>query len=158
MAEQDDADGSSGLGSILSPSRLAQIATTAKLAGKRAAVPVLQRTLRQEVVRLLQTEDPDALREYIDVRYPLVENELPDGYRNALQSLGPQFEDDIVQLVNPQTIMGWLSEPEEWMDATENPEEVEQVRRAGEIIRTHPGGEEWLNQQVLALYVVCGIT
>jgi hypothetical protein len=144
-------------GGTFGAGKLAKIVTTAKVAGKKAALPILKGAIRDEMVRLLNEEDPETLRQYIDVGYPMVRNDLPDGYKSALSSAGPQFEDDIIALVNPETIMGWLAAPEEWMGDDAGPEDIAQVRRVGEILQTHPGGEEWLSQQVLALYEVCNI-
>jgi len=155
MGGDDASDSTSGGG--FGAGKLAKIVTTAKVAGKKAALPILQGAVRDEMVRLLNEEDPETLRQYIDVGYPMVRNDLPDGYKSALSSAGPQFEDDIINLVNPETIMQWLATPEEWMNDDAGPEKIEQVRHVHEILRTHPGGEEWLNQQVLALYEVCNI-
>lgn len=155
MAADDEGD--SALGGLLSPSKLGSLAMKAKVAGKQAVVPMLQEAIREEVVRLLNQHDPEKLRQYIDVGYPLVEKDLPDGYKNALGNLGPSFENQIMQMVNPETVMGWLDNPEEWMDEDTDPETIADVREVGRIIRTHPGGEEWLARQILAFYEVCNI-
>lgn len=151
------ADDQSDEGSALSASKLAELATKAKLAGKQAAIPVLQDVIRDEVVRLLREHDPARLRGFMDVEYRLVHEELPEGYRNALGSVGPQFEEQLLQVVTPEQIMAWLEHPEEWMGDDVDAETKGEVRRVARIIRDHPGGERWMEEQVLDFYAICNI-
>lgn len=154
MATDDD---SGGLGGLLSPSKLASMAAQAKLMGKQSVVPMIQRSVRDELVRLLNEHDPDELRKYIDVGYPMLREELPQGYKNAFSTLGPQFEDQIYQTVNPETVKSWLNNPDEWMGDDADAETVEEVREIGRILDEYPGGEQWLEQQLVDFYDLCDI-
>lgn len=152
----DTSDDDGGFGPV-SSEKLTELVTKATIAGKQAALPVLQDILRQEVVRLLSQNDPEVLKQYIDVGYPIVENELPDGYRNALATAGPKFEDQILQVVTPDTVLHWLSNPDEWMTDDIPDETRDDVREVADILKNYPGGYRWLENQVLAVYEICGI-
>lgn len=138
------------------PSRITEIAEKAALLGKTAAVPVIQSVLREQVVYLFQQYDPEKLRELIDVNYPLIRHELPDGYKNAIENVAPQFEDEIKSMTHPGQVLYWLEEPAEWMGSDADPETVRQVRECYEIIESTPGGERWVEQQVAELWAIAG--
>lgn len=159
MASQDQADGdeSRGLGGLFSGFSVASLAAKAKLAGKQAVVPMIQQAVREELVDILNDHEPEELRGYIDVGYPLLENELPDGYKDALGNVGPNFEDEIIQMVNDETVLSWLHNPEQWMDDDVDEERLEDIRRVGHILENYSGGREWLNQQIIALYRICNL-
>lgn len=125
--------------------------------GKAAVLPAVKNILRNQIVTILQDEDPDQLRKYIYVDYPLVRNKLPPKYVDVLQNLGPQYEDEIKAMVHPEQILLWLDNPEEWMDVEQNPQAAAKVKKCAEIIRETDGGEEWLAQQTIHLYQIAGI-
>lgn len=152
--EQQESDEDSG---FISPTRIASIAARAKLMGKQAAVPLIQRVLREQLVLLLRQHDPDELRQFIDVQYPLVDEEMPDGYKTALGKVGPEYEDQIKAMVHPDQIKAWFNSPEQWMDPEEKEDVYYEVLEVGEILDNHPGADEWLSRQVLDVYQMCGI-
>jgi len=133
-----------------------RIATLAQTAGAAVAVPALKSYVQRQVIDLVNSEDPDQLRECIEEDYPLVKEGLGEGTRNALGSVGPQFEDQIKSTVNPEGILTWLENPEEYIDAGDD--EYEQIRRCAEIIHETEGGRTWLTSQVIQLWKVAGIT
>lgn len=139
------------------PSKLKQLASTASALGKSAVMPALQSLLRREMVSILSEHDAEELERYIDVQYPLVENEIPEGYESALREVGPQFSETVAAMVTPEQVMAWLEEPEEWMDTDANAQEAAEARRCAEIIRTHPQGEPWLEAQVFYIYEITGV-
>lgn len=155
MSESDTDE--EGLFASISPSKVMSVVAQAKIAGKKSAIPVIQRMLRDEIVRLLREHDTDELEKFIDVSYPMVRKELPDGYRNALRAAGPVFGEEIQQSLNPQTVFLWLEEPEEWIDPEEHPDVIQEIREINQTIRSHPDGEEYVAQQILAVYVICGL-
>lgn len=142
-------------GNAGNPNPLASVLTTAKMLGSSAAGSMVKAQLREKVVSILSEHDPDELRRYILVQYPLVANDTPEQVRNVLSNTGPQFEEDIREHVTPEKIMYWLEHPEEWMD--EDDDKHEEVRRCAEVIYSTRGGEQWLTQQVEDLYVIAGI-
>lgn len=152
--DESDADGGGG---FISPGKIAKVATMAKVAGKQAAMPVVQRMLREQIVKMMRKNDPERLRELIDVQYPLVEEELPEGYRAALGNAGPTFENEIKQLLTPGRVKAWFTEPESWMDSDEDEEAYYDVVEIGHILEDHPDADEWLARQILAVYRICGI-
>lgn len=155
--DSDDSEGGDSDGGVISPTRIAQVAATAKVAGKQAAMPVIKRVLREQIVSMLRSNEPEKLRELIDVQYPMVEEELPEGYKTALSNAGPTFEDEIKHMLSPARVKGWFVKPESWMDPEENPDAFYDVEEIGHILETHPDADEWLARQILAVYRICGI-
>jgi hypothetical protein len=144
-----------GIGGV--EKRLGQLADMAGMLGKAAVLPTVQDLLREQLVSILQENDPEVLRNYIYVDYPLVREELPEKYQEVLSDLGPKFEDEIKAMVHPDNILSWLESPEAWMDVEENPELAEQVRECHRIIEETEGGREWLSMQTYHLYLIAGI-
>ena len=132
-----------------------QILTVAETAGAQVAVPMLQSMVQKKVIRLLNEHDPEELQERIEVQYPLVQEDLDDNIKQALGRVGPQFEDQIKSTVNPEGVMYWMRNPEEYIDADD--EEIEQIRECAEIIDETPGGDRWLMMQVITLWEIAGI-
>jgi hypothetical protein len=148
--------GSADAGDDGEQSRLQRIVQMAKVAGASIVVPMVQSYIRDEVVSLVRNHEPEELREYILVQYPLVEEEVPEGVKNGLRQLGPQFSQQIQSYVTPENVLTWLDNPEEHIDADD--EEYDRIKRCGEIIRGTPRGEQWLQAQVLAVWALCGLT
>lgn len=146
----------SGDGGVAGPS-INKVLSALKMGGKMVAGPMLQSMIREQVVVLLRKHDPEVLKRYITVNYPLVHEEMPQNYKNALANVGPQFEDEIQQMVRPQQIMAWLQNPDEWFDVDEHPEKAEDVKRCHEVITETPGGQQWLEEQCIAVYQIAGI-
>jgi len=148
--------GSADAGDDGEQSRLQRIIQMAKVAGASIVVPMVQSYIRDEVVSLVRNHDPEELREYILVQYPLVEEEVPENVETGLRQLGPQFSAEIQNYVTPENVLSWLDTPEEYIDADE--EEYDRIKRCGEIIRETPRGTQWLEAQVLAVWALCGLT
>lgn len=136
---------------------LEQLASTAKMFGKAAVAPAIQNMLRKQVVKLLQSHDPEKLEEFILTQYPLVQEELPQQYKNVLANVGPQFDDTIQNIVRPENVMYWLKEPKEWMEDGTDIEHLRQVRECHDIIQETPGGELWLQNQCLDVWKMAGV-
>jgi hypothetical protein len=135
--------------------RIGQIASLAKFAGKSVVLPMLKGLIRDEVVKLLNENDPEELRNYITVQYPLVEQDLPPRVKQAMRKVGPRFADDIEEEVTTENILSWLEDPDEHVDMPDA--EAEQVQACADIIRETPGGEEWLENQVRSVWQLCGV-
>lgn len=137
--------------------RIQKIARVAKVAGKSVAGPMVENFVRSRVVDLLSQHDPETLRQYIHVNYPLVEEELPEGVKEALQNAGPQFEEEIKHFVRPEKVMEWMENPQEWLDPEEHPQAVADVRECHDIIKNTPGGEEWIEELCLQFWDEAGL-
>lgn len=144
-------------------SRIGQIADALKLVGKGSAISMAQSFLLPKVMAVFAEHDHEELRMYIRSNYPLVERETPDGVKRALNNLGndPRFRDQyeslVLQTVTPANVMEWLRTPEEWLDREDAEQQRAELRRCAEVIETTPGGQEWLEAQVLQLYAYAGI-
>lgn len=152
MWGQDGSDGGSDWGG-----RVDQIGRMLKFGGKAVAGPMVKEFIRTRVVRILSQRDPSTLQNYILTDYALVENDTPPKVRNVLGNIGPQFSEEIQELVTPERVLGWLEEPEEWMDVAEHPERAADIRECYQIIKNTPGGEEWLEEQCIAVYEIAGV-
>lgn len=140
-----------------SASRLQRLASMAGTVGKAAVVPAVQDIVRDQVVDILQEQDPEKLQELIYVEYPLVRRQMPERYVNVLGQVGPQFEDEIRAMVHPSQVLKWLKHPDEWMDVEENPTTAAKIRKCHEVITETEGGEEWLAMQTYHLYQMAGV-
>lgn len=132
-----------------------QILTVAETAGASVAVPMLQSMVRKKVIRLLNDNGPEDLRELIEVQYPLVQEGLDENIKQALGRVGPKFEDQIKSTVNPEAVMYWMNNPDEYIEADEA--EIEQIETCAEIIEETPGGDRWLMMQVITLWEIADI-
>jgi len=145
-------DDEGGLSDVVS-----RVATTAKVAGKSMAVPAVKKFVREKAVAALNNHDPDELEGYILVDYPLIREELDPQTKEALGNACPQFAGAIQSEVTPENVMMWLRNPEEWMDDDTPEETLEEVRRVAEVIESTPGGQKWLEAQVLSLWDIGSI-
>jgi len=145
-------DESVGLSDVVS-----RVATTAKVAGKSMAVPAVKRFVREKAVAALNEHDPDDLEAYIFVDYPLIREELSPETKEALGNACPQFAGPIQSEVTPENVMLWLENPEEWMDEDTPEETMDEVREVAEVIKDTPGGQKWLEAQVLSLWDIGNI-
>lgn len=152
MWGQDGSDGGSELSD-----RVDQIGRMLKFGGKAVAAPMVKEFVRSRVVRILSDRDPSTLQNYILTDYDLVENDTPPKVRNVLGNIGPQFSEEIQELVTPDRVLGWLKEPEEWMDVGDHPQKAADIRECYQIIKNTPGGEEWLEEQCIAVYEIAGV-
>lgn len=134
-----------------------RVAGTAKIAGKSMAVPAVKQYVREKAVEALRDNDPEDLERYITVNYPLIRNSLSDEVKQALGNACPQFEGVIKSTVTPDKVMYWLENPEEWMDEDADEETLEEIRQAAQIIHETPGGERWLQNQVIDLWDIGNI-
>lgn len=132
-----------------------QILTVAETAGASVAVPMLQSMVQKKVIRLLNDNGPEDLRELIEVQYPLVQEDLDENIKQALGRVGPKFEGQIKRTVNPEAVMHWMNNPDEYIEADEA--EIEQIEACAEIIEETPGGDRWLMMQVITLWEIAEI-
>jgi len=137
--------------------RISQITRMLKFGGKAVAGPMVRKFIRNRVVAILSEKEPQILQNYILTDYPLVENNTPQKVRNALGNIGPQFEEEIQQLVTPENVLDWLEYPEEWLDVSQNPQQAQDLRECHQIIKNTPGGVEWLEDQCLAVWQIAGV-
>jgi len=138
-------------------SRLEKLAGMAKGFGGLAATSAVQGIIREQVVALLNDHDPEELRQYIIVNYPLVREELPAEYKRVISNVGPSLAGQIEAAVTPEAIMTWLRDPEEWMDDDAPEEHLDQIRECARIIEETPEGERWLQAQVVEIYGLAGV-
>lgn len=124
---------------------------------KQMGVSMAASMLYPHVLRIFTKYDADQVEKFIRVDYRLVRNHLPQGSKNALRKLDPQWGETIMQLVTPENILHRLENPDEWVDEDAGPEEKREMQRAADIIRTTPGGMQWLEREVLDLYRIAGI-
>lgn len=137
--------------------RIDQISRMLKFGGKAVAGPMVKEFVRNRVVRIFAETDPSTLQNYILTDYDLVKNDTPPKVRNVLGNIGPQFSEEIQQLVTPERVLGWLENPEEWMDVQQYPDRAADIRECYQIIKNTPGGEEWLEEQCIAVYEIAGV-
>jgi hypothetical protein len=135
--------------------KINRVVQLAKTAGVGVATPILQGFIRNKVIELVNEHDPEDLRDRVEVQYPLVDEGLDDNMKQTLGSVGPQFEDQIKNTVNPEGILYWLNNPEEYIDADQD--EYEQIKRCAEVIEDAPQGRRWLREQVICLWDIAGI-
>lgn len=134
---------------------LQSILASARVLGTTAAGSMVKAEIRTKFIDLLADHDPDELRRYILVQYPLVANDTPQEARTVIANAGPQFEDEFREYVTAEQILEWLESPEDWMP--NEAEKHEEARRCAEVIRSTKGGEQWLAQQCHAIYHIAGI-
>lgn len=137
--------------------KLQSLLEQSKLVSKQMGVSMAASMLYPHVLSIFTTYDADQVAKFIRVDYRLVENHAPQGLKNALRKLGPTWSETIMQLVTPENILTRLETPEEWVDDDAGREEIREMQRAAEIIRTTPGGMQWLEREVLDLYRIAGI-
>lgn len=135
--------------------RINRVVQLAKTAGVGVATPILKGFIRNKVIDLVNEHDPEDLRDRVEVQYPLVDEGLDENMKQTLGDVGPQFEDQIKNTVNPEGILHWLNNPEEYIDADEK--EYEQIKRCAEVIEETPQGRRWLRSQVICLWDIAGI-
>lgn len=134
---------------------ISKIVSMAGIAGKSVVVPMVQGYIRDEMLRILNQHDPEKLESYILVQYPLVQQDAPDNVKSGLQRVGPMYAEEIRQTVTPDNILSWMENPEEHVEAEED--DYENIRACAEIIKETPGGRQWLESQVLAVWVLCDV-
>lgn len=128
-----------------------------------AAIAQAQKMILPHVLRIFSQHGHEDLRRMILTDYDLVEQQTPEGVRNALGNIGSdpqtrrQWEHLIVEYITPDNIIEWLRAPEEWLDEAEADEQRAELKRCADVIEETPGGEEWLAQQVYAIYTMAGI-
>lgn len=133
---------------------LEQLSFVSKTAVQTAAVQFIV----PKVVDVFAHHDEEDLRRMILSNYPLVEKRMPAGYKKALRNLGSNprlrqhYEQAVIDNVRPENIKAWLRAPEEWLDAEEAEEQRERLKACADVIEETPGGEPWLEAQVLQVY------
>lgn len=140
------------------PDKLQKLAQTASLLGKSTVIQQVQQMLMPHILAIFSEHDHGELEKMIQTNYRLVDNHTPPGIKNALQNLGSnpelreQWEGVVLTYVTPENIKQWLRNPEEWLDADEAERQRAELRRCADVIEETPGGEEWLQSQVMDLY------
>lgn len=142
---------------------LNKVVSTGKLFGKSWIVQQAQSFLIPKVMSVFAEHDHEQLRRMILSNYELVENDLPEGYKNALRNFGKDsdtqelYEGIVRQYVTPDNVLKWLRNPEEWLSHEEAVEQREELRKCAEVIEETSGGRRWLDMQVVRLYEYAGI-
>lgn len=111
------------------------------------------RRIRQGITDALTRYDSDDLRNYVLTEYNVVENELPDRARAALENNGQQYEHLIRDHLHPENVYDWVSNPQ-WAPTDDAREEL---RECAETLESTPGADEWLTEQVYTVWVIAGI-
>lgn len=139
-------------------SKLQQFFETASLFGKSVAISQVQKMLMPHILEVFTEHNHEELRRYIITDYPLVRKHTPEGVKNALANLGSnpemrrQWESMALELVTPENIIGWMREPEAWLDEAEADRQRAELKRCADVIEQTEGGREWLDEQVLQVY------
>lgn len=139
-------------------SRLQRTLEKVSMFGQTAAVTAAQQFLMPYILRVFADHDEGDLRRMILSNYPLVEKQTPPGVKRALENLGSnprlrqQYEESVVQMVQPGNILTWMRTPEDWLDIEEADEQRERLKACADVIEETPGGQAWLEAQVLQVY------
>lgn len=137
--------------------KLQELLDKSKFFTKQMGVSMAASMLYPHVLGIFTKYDAEQVEKFIRVDYRLFQNHAPRGLKNALRKLGPSWSETIMQLVTPENILTRLENPDEWVGEDAGPEEKREMQRAAEIIRTTPGGMQWLEREVLDLYRIAGI-
>lgn len=123
-----------------------------------AAMSAVQQYLMPYIIRVFADHDEGDLERMILANYDLVKQQTPAGIKQALRNLGSnprlreQYADLVVTLVTPANVKEWLRNPEEWLEAEEADEQRERLKACADVIEETPGGEVWLEAQIMRLY------
>lgn len=138
--------------------RITKVVKTFLLQGKAAARKEVQRQLIPHILEIFAEYDEETVYKFIVTDYPLVEERTPDEIRNALRNMAkndrlrPMYHQWMLNAVTPENILYWLRHPDEWLDEDEADEQRKSLRETAAIIEDTPGGYEWLEAQVWAIY------
>lgn len=136
---------------------------TASVLGKSVIISQVQSILAPKVVEIFSDHGHEELKRMILTDYDLVMEHTPEGLRKTLKRVGPtrelrlQFENMVVESIQPENVLFWLKNPEEWLEDDEAEEQREELRKCAEVIETTDGGQEWLVRQVEDVYKIAGI-
>lgn len=144
-------------------SKARSVLTLLTTLGDAKAISTIQSMLLPHVMRIFTHHDHTELQHMILTDYDLVRKQTPEGVKNVLENVDPgpdlreQWEETIVTNVTPENIVKWLRNPEEWLDDEDAEVQRAELRKCAEVIEETPGGEAWLEAQVLDLYEMAGI-
>lgn len=144
--------------------QLEQFLDAVKVFGQGFAIKQAQSMLLPHIMEVFSEHDHGDLRAMIYQDYPLVENHTPEGVRSALGKIGSdedvqqQYQSIVVQTITPENVIRWLENPEEWLDEHEADEQREELQKCAEVLRETSKGEEWLAEQIYAIYRMAGIS
>lgn len=142
-----------------------EIGDLMRLFGEQAAINVVQDMVRGEITRLLQSYGAEDVRNYILVETPIVKEKAPESFHEGLMNVGPNWFEEIQAMVTPGNILTWLETADDWLDesdverytddADKSPEELQrELQEIAEVIRTTPGGMDWLKRECRDIYVL----
>jgi hypothetical protein len=134
---------------------LTDLTKTLSAGATAGAASIVKNAIKQKTVETLTDHGHEELERYITVRYPLVQEELPDRVKQLLGQYGPQHQDMILAYISPEKVLYWMENPD-WVPEDET-DVRDELQACADTIRSTPGGEEWLNQQVLHLYQIANI-
>lgn len=117
----------------------------------KAALRIFKHLVRRASTDVLTSYGSDDLQVFIASGYPVVEEELPPQLEEALREIGPEYEQYILNELRADRVLYWMEDPS-WHD---DPEVAEEIRECYETIVQTAGGEEWLEDQIQALWHIC---
>lgn len=138
--------------------KISETLDTLSSLGKTTAVSWVQQMLIPHVLDVFSEYDEEVVRRMIRTDYALVREETPPKIKQTLRNLGSnpeirqRWEGVVLNTLTPVNILEWMKNPEEWLDAKDAAEQRERLRQCAAMIEKTPGGEAWLERQVIDLY------
>lgn len=142
----------------MTPEKVRKVLQMGKLMGETKLVEKVQQMMMPHILHVFSEHDAEKVEHFIYTDYDLVKEETPPRIKQTLKNVGSnpemrkQWESVVLKYVTPENIKGWLRNPEQWLDTEDAEEQRRELRRCAEKIEETPGGEEWLERQVMQLY------